>query len=272
MLRNEGDRLERVVVCRPGDAYFRPSNLRDYNFNERPDPNETLRQYDRLKSTMEAFGTEVVEVPELAAHPNSVFTRDVCVVTPSGYIRLRMGLPARQGEPEWMAAHLDSMDEPCAGVIEPPGTAEGGDVILMSSVAFVGRSTRTNDAGIAQLSRILDRMGYEVRVAEVQNSLHIGGLMSAVGPERVLCSKTGFPDRFFRDFDTIEVACTEPSHGNVICLGDDEVIANAAENADGIDALEGRGVRVHALDLSEFRKGGGGPSCLILPLERRSSD
>jgi N-dimethylarginine dimethylaminohydrolase len=33
--------------------------------------------------------------------------------------------------------------------------------------------------------------------------------------------------------------------------------------------LRRAGFRVHPLDLSEFVKGTGGPSCLVLPLERR---
>ena len=54
----------------------------------------------------------------------------------------------------------------------------------------------------------------------------------------------------------------------MICLGPDEVIADESESGPTIAALESAGVMVHPLDLSEFRTGGGGPSCLILPLER----
>jgi N-dimethylarginine dimethylaminohydrolase len=56
--------------------------------------------------------------------------------------------------------------------------------------------------------------------------------------------------------------------GDVICLRDNEVIANVAENEDAIWDLVRAGVHVHSLDLSEFRKGAGGPTCLILPVER----
>jgi len=59
-----------------------------------------------------------------------------------------------------------------------------------------------------------------------------------------------------------------PSSANVICLAPNEVLANEAENRETIDALDARGVRVQGVDLSEFRKGAGGPTCLILPLER----
>jgi arginine deiminase len=77
------------------------------------------------------------------------------------------------------------------------------------------------------------------------------------------------PAAFLEDFDVIDVPFRGPSTGNVICLAPDEVVANVAENADTIARLEKEGVKVHAVDLSEFRKGAGGPTCLILPIERQ---
>jgi N-dimethylarginine dimethylaminohydrolase len=114
-------------------------------------------------------------------------------------------------------------------------------------------------------------MGYEPRVIGVEGSLHVGGLMSSVGPERIIHCRGLFPERAFEGFDTIEVDLLNPSSANVVCLGSDEVIANSAENSMTIQKLEQNGVRVHGIDLSEFRKGAGGPTCLILPVERDCS-
>ena len=269
MLKNEGDRLKRVVVCTPREEYFNVGDLKAQNINEIADRDRTIEQHGKLKSIMETFGCEVIDVPELPGHPNSVFTRDVSLSTPDGFIRLRMGLDARRGEESWMAEILKSFDQPCVGEIQEPATVEGGDVILAGSVAFVGRSARTNDEGIRQLSSLLKGMNYEVRAHPVpKGSLHIGGIMSAIGPERILCCSEFFPDDFFQGFDTVDVPWRGPSTGNVICLGENEVIANSAENVETIRMLKKHGVKVHAVDLSEFRKGAGGPSCLILPMTR----
>ena len=269
MVRNEGDRLRRVVVCPPGEEYFNVRDLKAQNMNEAADPARTKDQFDQFTEIMESAGVDVVQVPELKGHPNSVFTRDAALVTPRGYICLRMGLEARRGEEAWMGEILESVGVPLTGKIEAPGTVEGGDVILAGTVAFVGQSTRTNAEGIRQLSLFLEDMDYEIRPAPVQHtSLHIGGLMSAIGLERILCCPDAFPKDFFRGFDTVEISCVGPSHGNVICLAENEVIANSAENREGIEALKKHGVKVHAIDLSEFRKGAGGPTCLVLPVER----
>jgi dimethylargininase len=269
MLRNEGCRLMRVVVSPPGEAYFESENLMSHNLAARADRVMAETQHAALSDLLTSFGAEVIAVPPLEGHPNSVFTQDTAVVTPRGFLRMRMGLPTRRGEEAWMAARLGSLGEPEVGQIEPPGTAEGGDVILAGKVAFVGRSSRTNGEGAAQLVAYLHAMGYEVRVATVPPpSLHIGGMMSVVGPEQVLACEGAFPPELFDGFELLSVPKTDFISGNVITLGEGEVIVEARATATA-GVLRRAGFRVHPLDLSEFVKGTGGPSCLILPLERR---
>jgi len=112
MLRNEGERLRTTVVCTPREDYFRVDDLKAHNITEISNPDQTRLQHDRLKSVMKKFGVEVIDIPELRGHPNSVFTRDVSLSTPQGYIELRMGLEARRGEEAWMARILDSLGMP----------------------------------------------------------------------------------------------------------------------------------------------------------------
>ena len=272
MLRHEGDRLTRVVVSTPGDAYFEVETHEGANIPELADRELTLKQHAELKSLIEGFGCEVIDVPELEGDPNSVFTRDVALCTPEGHIKLSMGLEARRGEEVWMSEALDKLGEPCVGAIDAPGAVEGGDVVLAGDVAFVGLSRRTNTEGAWQISGMLADMGYGVRTAYLPDKyMHIGGPMSIIGRDRVLCCRDVFPDDYFEGFETIEVDSESPSTANVICLAENEVIASASENELVCQVLEARGVTVHRLDLSEFRKGAGGPTCLILPVERVQS-
>ncbi len=269
MLKNEGDKLSRVVLCTPRFEYFRVKDNKAHNITRVADQTKAIQQHDKLKSVLAEFGCEVIDIPELKGHPNSVFTRDTALCTPKGYVKLRMGLPTRRGEESWMAQIMDSLGEPLVGSVEEPGTVEGGDVILAGSIAFVGHSQRTNESGIKQVSRLLNTMGYEVRTAIVPPPyLHIGGAMSIIGPKRVLYCHGVFPDDFFDGFDVVEVHNSTFISGNVICLSDNEVIADAA-NYETIGKLRKAGVIVHVIDLSEFVKGTGGPSCLIMPVERK---
>lgn len=269
MVRSEGETLRRVIVSPPKTEYFRVSDPESHNIEQVADRAKAVEQHRRLCSLMRRSGARIISLKELAGHPNSVFARDSGLVTAEGYIKLRMGLQTRRGEEDWMAAALESLGIPCAGEIRPPGTVEGGDVILASEVTFVGQSERTNASGIKQLSRLLEAMGYEVRVVILPPPhLHIGGAMSLVGPKSVLCCRDLFPGGFFSGFKTISISCSHFVSGNVICLADKEVIVEQ-KNRVAANALRQAGYKVHSLDLSEFVKGRGGPTCLILPVERR---
>ena len=268
MLSNEGDRLSRVVVCTPGQEYFHAGDLKKHNIVESADPDLAMEQHDALKSYLADFGAEVIDVPELTDHPNSVFTRDTALCTPYGYVRLRMRLESRRGEEEWMGRILTSLSEPLVGEIEAPGTVEGGDVVLAGSVAYVGHSIRTNEEGIGQLAAFLSAMDYEVRVVPLPDSiLHLDKALMLVGPGRAIYCRGLIPKASLTGFDMIEVVCAVGVTANIICLGENEVIVERS-NQKVTEELTAAGIVVHELDLSEFTKGSGGPNCLIMPVER----
>ncbi len=268
MLRNEGDSLKRVVVCTPRYEYARAGNPEEHNIGALGDPKVAVEQHDDLKSKLREFGAEVTDLPELAGHPNSVFTRDTALCTPKGYVKLRLGLESRQGEEEWMAEALGAIGERCIGEIRAPGTVEGGDVVLAGDVAFVGQSVRTNEEGIGQLSALLAVMGYEIRVIALPDTiLHLDKALMALGPRQVLYCRELLSQEKIEGFQGIGFSCGGDTTANTICLGDRELIVNSS-NSVVIDRLAAEGYIVHSLDLGEFAKGMGGPNCLIMPIER----
>ena len=268
MLGSEGESLKCVVVCTPSYEYSRAGSLEEHNIGELGDPEVAVQQHDELKSKLREFGADVTDLPELAGHPNSVFTRDTALCTPTGYVKLRLGLESRQGEEEWMAEALEAMGETCVGEITAPGTVEGGDVVLAGDVAFVGRSIRTNEEGIGQLSALLAMMGYEIRVIALPDTiLHLDKALMVLGPRQVLYCRELIPEEKIEGFEGIGFSCGGDITANIICLGDRELIVNSS-NSIVIDRLEADGYIVHSLDLGEFAKGMGGPNCLIMPVER----
>ena len=272
MLKNEGDKLRRAVVSSPGHSFFQIDRLDEHNILELANPAKARLEHDTLKATLADSGCSVMDLPELEGHPNSVFTRDTAVVTPFGFIEMRMGLSSRRGEEKWMGEALTSLGLAPAGIVEDPGTAEGGDVILAGEVAFIGRSGRTNREGSEQLSELLTGMGYEVRIAEIpQPYLHLGGAMSLIGRNNILCVEGTFETNLFRGYEFSEIPVREASSffaaANVFCLGEMDVIT-CRGNTTTNGALLEHGANIHTLDLSEFIKGSGGPSCLVMPIER----
>jgi len=268
MLKNEGDQLTKVAVCAPRSEYFRVDNLQAHNIREVANQDLAKAQQAALCALLTSRGVEVIDIGECPGHPNSVFTRDMAVGTPGGYIQASMGIPTRVGEDRWMADALNRLGEPCAGAIEPPGTVEGGDVVLAGRVAFVGQTRRTNPEGIRQLTALFERMGVEVRVVRLPESyLHLDQAVGVLGPDRLMVCRNIFDEGLFRGYRTILMPC-QGHNVNFICLGPDETIVPAS-NLPLIEAAEKNRVHAHVLDLSEFAKGTGGPNCLIMPVERR---
>jgi dimethylargininase len=268
VLKNEGDPLKRVVVCTPKKEYARAGNRKEHNIGELGNPAVAIGQHDTLKNTLREFGAKVLDVPELAEHPNSVFTRDTAICTPQGYIKLILGLTTRQGEGAWMAQVLNVLGTPCIGEIKPPGTLEGGDVVLAGDVAFIGQTVRTNEEGIRQFSKIMTPMGYEVRVIRLPETiLHLDKAIMVLGTRQVLYCNALISKQDIKGFNGLAIPCRGDTTANIICLGNKQVIVNRS-NELVIDLLRNNGYTVHDLDLSEFAKGMGGPNCLIMPIER----
>jgi dimethylargininase len=260
--------MNRIVVSSPGAEYFDPGDLQSHNIAARPDAERAVAQHAALKQMLADSGFSVADVPGLPGHPNSVFTRDTAVCIPGGYIRMRMGLDSRRGEEEWMARLLDGMGIACTGRVKSPGTAEGGDVIVAGTVVFIGLSSRTNPSGARQLATLFRNQGFEARLAAVpQPFLHLGGVMTLVGPRRVLTCGHVLTDEFLSGFECLRIPGKSFISGNVISAGSNGVIADIG-NRPAIEALSTRGVKVHPVDLSEFIKGNGGPSCLIMPVDQ----
>ncbi len=269
MIRNEGTTLRQVILAAPHTEYSNLDDLAAHNFTQKPDKERAIEQHENLRNLLESFDVEVITINELAGHPNSVFVRDVAVMTPDGALIMRMGLESRYSESAWIEKELSNrLIIPIVGRIAEPATAEGGDVILAGNIAFIGNSSRTNDAGTDQVARVLLGMGYRVRITKVPLPyLHIGGAMSVIAPDRVLCTENVFPKKYFEGFETITVPQSDFVSGNVITVRPNEVIAESS-NKKTIEILRNNNVIVHDITLSEFLAGAGGPSCLILPLVR----
>ena len=153
MLESEGGRLTRVAVCTPRKEYALASNDPAHNIGDLGNPAAAVSQHDSLKAALRSFGSDVIDVPELDGHPNSVFTRDTALTTPEGYVQLRLGLPSRQGEAAWMGQTLSTLGLPRVGQISAPGTVEGGDVVLAGDVDSSGSQSAPTKRGFPNSPR-----------------------------------------------------------------------------------------------------------------------
>lgn len=81
---------------------------------------------------------------------NLYFMRDQQAVAGCGLFMSRLAKPQRARETEITKFLWEILDVPIAGVVQEPGTFEGGDFMPMGDFALIGTGDRTNLNGIRQ--------------------------------------------------------------------------------------------------------------------------
>jgi dimethylargininase len=215
------------------------------------------RQHDAYEAALREAGCEVRRLTATPDMADAVFIEDTAVVLDELAIVTRPGAPSRRIETSAVAAALQAHRE--LRHVEAPGTADGGDVLVVGRRIFVGRSTRTNDAGISQLRGFAAPHGYEVVVLTVHGCLHLKSAVTAVADDLLLVNPTWLPPDAMRGFDVVLVHPNEPSGGNALRVGGRVIYS--ASFPETLERLRGRGLAVTAIDNSEIEKAEGAVTC-----------
>lgn len=224
------------------------------------DPARAVAEHAAYADALRAAGLVVTVLPPLADHADCAFIEDCLVLVPEAGLAIacRPGAPSRQGE---VASALAGMGEGWRhAAITAPGTLEGGDVLRVGQRLYVGLSTRTNAAGIAQLAALVAPAGLEVVAVPVRGSLHLKTAVTWLGGGRFAANRAWFDPAPFGPAEWIDTAVDEPFAGNTLSVGG-RVILPAAHRrmADRLAAL---GLAVVRLEIGEFAKAEAGVTCL----------
>jgi dimethylargininase len=132
----------------------------------------------------------------------------------------------------------------------------------MDRTLFVGRSPRTNEAGIARLAAVAEPLGYRVRPVTVTGCLHLKSAVTALDAERLLANPAWVDPSPFSGLGIVPVFPGEPGAANVLRVAG-LVIAHP-----GFPRTLGRiadlGYAVRPLDVSEFLKAEAALTCKSL--------
>lgn len=280
--------LRRVVVKHARTAFADPDEIaRDWkalNFTAPPAIEPAAAEYDRFLEHLKSTGAEILALPaNLDTTLDSIYVRDASLVTPHGIVLCRMGKLERATEPSAQRSAFESWGLSIAGTITSPGTIEGGDVLwLEERTVVVGRGYRTNDAGIAQFRDLLGSAVDELIVVPLPHwrgpgdVFHLMSIISPVDDDLAVVYSPLMPVPFremlaARGIQFVEVPEQEfDSMGaNVLALAP-RVCLMVEGNPVTQARLEAAGARVLTYAGTEVSlKGGGGPTCLTRPLERR---
>ena len=251
------------------------SSWQSLGWRSAPDPIGLAKEHDALCALLADAGVEVVRAQGDPDNLDSIYVFDPALLTHDGVVLLHPGKPARRGEPDSLAAQLDGVH--VTGRLHEPAHAEGGDMFwLDAQTLIVGRSERTNEAGIAALRRLLpdvDVLAFDIPV----QVFHLLCLISPLATDLAVVYKPLLPTRLVellaeRGIRLVEVPDEEfeTMGPNVLALAPDLAVA-VEGNPETRRRLEAAGVQVLTYRGRELSKGDGGPTCLTFPLSRMSN-
>ena len=220
-----------------------------------------FHQWDEYVAAFRAAGWETVEVPPVPEGPDGVFVEDTVVMYGDLAVVARPGADERKPETAGTEETLRALGYRIAH-IEAPGTLDGGDVLKHDGTVWVGLGGRTNQAGIDQLAAHLEPLGARVVAVPLTRALHLKSAVTAlpdgtvVGYEPVVDDPAVWPEF---------LAVPEEPGAHVVLLDEDTVLMSAAAPRTR-RMYEERGLRVVAVDISEYEKLEGCVTCLSVRL------
>ena len=214
-------------------------------------------QHAAYEAALAALGCKVERV-RAADLPDSVFIEDTAVVLDEVAIVTRPGAESRRGEIESVEAAL-SRYRPLER-IAAPGTVDGGDVLRIGRVLYVGVSGRTDEAGIRQLAQHAGLFGYSVVPVEgLGGCLHLKSAVTDVDDGVVVINPEWIDGGVFGGLRCIEVDPGEPHAANVLRIGRRVLCAASAPRTEA--RLTARGIDTLTVDVSELAKAEGALTC-----------
>ena len=227
-----------------------------------PDLEQMLADHAHYVATLRETGANVVVLPPLADFADATFVEDTALCLPQGAIMMRPGAPSRMGEVEHMTPTLQKL---CAQVrhITGDGHIEGGDILVTDREVLVGRSDRTDAAGVAELREILTEWGHELReVFTPEGVLHFKTDCSLLNGDTILTTRRLAASGCFEGYNLIYTADGEEAAANTIRFNQFVVMPDGFPQTAQI--LRDTGYDVRLVNNSECAKLDGGMSCLSL--------
>ena len=143
--------------------------------------------------------------------------------------------------------------------IDQPGQLlDGGDVLKCPATnrVYVGLSDRTSHEGISRLQAILPN--HDVVAIPTTKALHLKSTITALPDGTIIGYEPVIDDSsVFGSF----LSMPEEAGAHVVILDDNELLMSSSA-PESIAILEGKGFRVHPVDIEQFEKLEGCVTCL----------
>lgn len=203
---NRAFALRRVIMRAPGPA-MAAADPAVWHYGAGFDPARAEMQHGELARIVAASGAQIDAMDSADdGLSDAVFVQDASFVTGAGAVVLNMGKPLRRGEPALHEAFYRQLGIPVIGTLTGPATAEAGDMVWIDPQTLaVGRGARTNQAGIAALTAILQPHGIAVQGYDLpwwqgpEACLHLMSLISPLAEKMALIHAPLLPFALWQD-------------------------------------------------------------------------
>ena len=234
-----------------------------------------LRQWQGYVDAFAAHGWTVHQIPPADDHPDGVFVEDTVVVFDDLAVLTSPGAASRRGEvrtTEDAFAALPAAVRPELTRITAPGHLDGGDVLKIGRTVYVGLSGRTDEAGVAQLTTLLEPRDWRVVAVPVTKVLHLKSGVTALPDGTVV----GFPPLVDDTGAYPRFLAVPEEHGTaVVDLGvssaGGRAVIMSADAPRTADLYAARGLEVVTVPITEFEKLEGCVTCLSVRIRRGQS-
>jgi dimethylargininase len=225
-----------------------------------PSYSRILEQHAAYVETLKQIGLNVIELDALQDYPDAYFVEDIAVVTPDVAVITNPGAATRNGEQEYIEPVLAQYRE--IARIQPPGTVDGGDILMVGKHFFVGISERTNPLGAAQLGEIFESYGNTWISVPVGAGLHLKSSVNWVGGNTLLIGAgfAGQPE--FEGHAQIVVDPVEEYACNTLWIN--EILLTPKGFPKTREQLSTLGLPIIEMETSDIQKMDGGLTCMSL--------
>jgi len=231
------------------------------------DAERAAAQHGGYVDLLRRLGHHVVQVPDAPEHPDGTFVEDAVVVVDDLAVLTRPGAASRRGEVSSVAGAVRSVGLRTAE-IAAPATIDGGDVLQVGSLVFVGLGGRTSTDAVEQLRSLLAPLNRTVVGVPVTGCLHLKTGATAL-PDGTVVAVTDWLDAsVFAEAGLRVVEAPETNGADLLLSGSRVVLSAAAPETAAL--VRSMGFEAHPAEIDELEKAECGVTCLSVLVPRRS--
>jgi N-dimethylarginine dimethylaminohydrolase len=266
--------IRRYLMC-PPEHFAVSYAINPWMHPDQPtDSARAMRQWAELRQVYLGLGHDVRTIDPVAGLPDMVFAANGATVVDGKVLGARFRYPQRAAE---ASAYLDWFRAAGYAEVRAAGHVhEGeGDILFTGRALLAGYGFRSDPAAAGELAALFGRPVVSLRLVDPRY-YHLDTALCVLDGDTAMYYPAAFDDagraaiaEHFAELIEAKDEDAEVLGLNAVSDGRNVVLPAQARGLAG--QLRERGFAAVGVDLSELRKGGGGPKCCTLELRPQPS-